>query len=62
MPLNPTTIKLTEADKELIEELKRRHGQLSLIGVIREAMLFTLIHKPAKTATGKKSKSFRNLA
>jgi len=46
MPLNPTSIKLTTADHELIDELKSRHGIKSLTGLIRMSLLFMLIHKP----------------
>lgn len=36
--INPTTIRLTEEDKALIETLKQRYGQTSTMSVIRLAL------------------------
>lgn len=57
MPPNPTTIKLTDADETVIETLKEKHGYTSLISTIRDALTFTLIHKPVKVAEKKSKKS-----
>lgn len=36
--IKPTTIRLSEEDLELVEKVKRRYGQSSLIGSLRTAL------------------------
>lgn len=36
--IKPTTIRLSEEDLELVEKVKQRYGQSSLIGAIRTAL------------------------
>jgi hypothetical protein len=57
MPPNPTTVKFTDADTAVIATLKEKHGYTSLISTIRDALTYTLIHKPVKEPEKKSKKS-----
>ena len=40
--IKPTTIRLSDEDVKMVEIIKKRYGQSSLIGVIRTALRITI--------------------